>query len=166
MPETSVREALKKAIGLEKEGNTFYLKCANETINDEGKKMFLYLAHEEVKHANKIREILDEENTDKNLMVWVPDLKDIGGEIFKDDVPGGSADERADEISALNIGIEAEKSSIKLYRTLAEQAGDQEQAQIFVEIANEEEKHLAILEKEVEFVTETGNFYDFKTITT
>lgn len=166
MPEMSLGEALKKAVRLEKEGNTFYIKCANETRNEDGNKMFLYLAHEEVKHANKIREILDEESTDKDLVVWVPDISEIAAEVFSGNVPGGKADEKADEISALNIGIEAEKSSIALYRKLSEQVGDEEKAKVFVDLANEEEKHLAILEKEVEFVTETGNFYDFKTITT
>ncbi len=31
---------------------------------------------------------------------------------------------------------------------------------------SEEEKHLSILETEVEFITDTGEFRDFKTVTT
>ncbi|MFH1403938.1 MAG: ferritin family protein [Candidatus Altiarchaeota archaeon] len=165
MPEVKLGEAFKKAIELEERGYAFYKKCSENTGEGEGKSMFDFLASEEVIHANRIREMMEKSGLDMVLMVWIPDIHEIEDDIFRVNVPGGRADDKADSLAALNIGIQAEKNSIELYRRLGEQCGDESCSVIFNNIAGEEEKHLMILEKEVEFITETGEFHDFRTIT-
>lgn len=166
MPTTTIKEALIKAMNLEKEGFAFYKNAAEKTQDSEGKEMFLFLAEEETKHSKKILEILNEGNFEGKPEVWVPETSDIDTNIFKEKVSGGETNSKADSLSALNIGIAAEKNSIELYTKIAEQIDNQEYARFFNTLIGEEQKHLTILEKEVEFVTETGNFYDFKTVTT
>jgi rubrerythrin len=165
MPKTTLDDALKKAVKLEEDGCAFYKQCAEKTENKEGKSMFEFLAGEEMRHITWIREALKDAGMNKSIRVLIPDIKDIKSMIFKRKVQGGKADERADALEALNIGINAEKSSIELYRNLGKQCDDDECISFFRKLENEEEKHLSILKAEVEFVTETGEFHDFKTIT-
>jgi len=158
--------ALKKAIELEEWGFAFYTESAKKTKDREGKSMFEFLAGEETKHAERIQKLIEGDTVDEEIEVWVPEIKEIEATIFKRKVPGGRADEKADSLEALNIGIEAEKNSIELYGKLAEQCDNKKCPKVFHKLVSEEQKHLAILEKEVEFVTETGSFTDFKVITT
>ena len=76
----------------------------------------------------------------------------------------GDLNEKSDSIDALNIGVEAEEKSIKLYRELEEAAEENDLKQVFRKLIHEEQKHLAILNKEIDFVTETGEYYDFTAV--
>ncbi|MFH1721782.1 MAG: ferritin family protein [Candidatus Altiarchaeota archaeon] len=165
MMELTLEDAIKKAIELEEHGLNFYIECEKKTNNAQGKDMFSYLAKEEVHHKERLKKYLEDEvaNPSSNTRVWVPDPEKIKEEVFKPIRQG--LDEKSDEIDALNVGVEAETQSIRYYKKLEEQCNPGACQNLFVELVNEEEKHLAILTKEVEFVTETGEYYDFKTVT-
>lgn len=166
MQSIKLGEALKKAIELEERGYAFYSQCAEKTKNSEGKEMFSYLAREEVKHMEKIRELSEGGSIDRGIVVNIPDMAEVEFDVFERKVPGGEADEEADALGALNIGVRAEKNSIKLYSGLVEQCGGGVCRDFFARLVGEEQKHLSILEAEADSVTETGNFFDFKTVTT
>jgi rubrerythrin len=108
-----LKDALRKAIELEEWGHAFYMESAERTRNTEGASMFRFLAGEEVKHAQVIRKMLADGTIDKELEVLIPYAGEIETTIFKRKIAGGRADEKADSLEALNIGIEAEKNSIE-----------------------------------------------------
>ncbi len=85
--------------------------------------------------------------------------------IFEEKIPGGNLNDRSDALDALNIGIKAEDNSIKLYTKLSQASFQPDTIKLFKQLIEEERMHRSILENEVEFVTETGEFHDFKTVT-
>ncbi|MFH1836445.1 MAG: ferritin family protein [Methanobacteriota archaeon] len=162
----TLREAVDKAIELEERGYAFYKKSEGKTEDAQGKAMFRFLAEEEVKHKQLLEKTLDGEDFDLTVMVEIPQDDEMESQVFQKEVAGGIADENADPLAALNIGVEAERASISLYAAIVEQCGDEKCRSLFRQLVSEEEKHLSILQGEIDFVTETGSYYDFKTITT
>jgi rubrerythrin len=164
--EREVCDALGKALELETEGRQFYVACAKNTLNADGQAMFKYLADEEQKHYDKVKEIFRAEHE----RGWCLHQKGIEGSpasgVFERNVPGGNLDRGSDALDALNVAIRAEDNSIALYQYLAMNASAKESRDIFLRLAAEEKRHRIILETEVEFITGTGEFHDFKTVTT
>ncbi len=69
------------------------------------------------------------------------------------------------KLDALNIALKVEDKSIKLYSRLARESENPELRSFFKELVREEENHRSLLETEIEFVTETGSFKDFRVVT-
>lgn len=160
-------EALCKALDLEVDGYEFYSACAEHTSSEKGKEMFNYLADEERVHYDRVEEIYKSKFGGRCIEYTSrSDRETSKSSVFEEKVPGGNLDEKSDALDALNIGIKVEDNSIELYRQLAEESKDPEINSFFAKLVKEEEKHRQILENEVELVTETGNFTDFKVVTT
>jgi len=159
-------DALNKALDLEIEGHEFYTGCAEHTSRKEGQDFFRYLAGEELVHYDKIAEIY-RDNFDKEHCDYRDRTQDMGkaSGIFEKRVPGGNLDDKSDALDALNIAIRVEENSIRLYEDLAKKSEDPEMRGFFERLVREEENHRSLLETEVEFVTETGTFKDFKIVT-
>lgn len=152
-------EMVKAAIELEIEGYGFYMECLRKTNSETGKDMFEFLAKEEIVHREKLEQEY-KRHTDSDY------TSTSAGQsrIFPEDVEGGKADEKADELDALNMSIEAEKRSIAHYMKMLDETNEQATIGLIKDIIKDEEKHLAILEKEVEFVTQTGEYTDFRAV--
>jgi len=152
------------AIHLENEGYCFYNECAEKTTNEDGKAMFNFLANEESRHKEVIKNLRDKFLDDS-------DLDDEGTaqitseNIFAAAVKGSEISEKSDALDALNKAMYVEKESIKLYKELAKEDFPDGIKKVFNELAKEEERHLSILESEIEFITETGVFRDFREVT-
>lgn len=158
-------DALSRALDLETEGYEFYMRCAENTKSKEGQEMFRYLAEEEQTHYKKVKEIFKNEFR-KEFEKYEGISEEMGQSgVFEEKVPGGNLDEKSDALDALNIAIKAEVNSIELYEKLAEGSSKPDIKNLFEKLAEEEKKHRSILEAEVEFVTETGEFHDFKAVT-
>jgi rubrerythrin len=94
------------------------------------------------------------------------EAKGLSSGIFERNVEGGNLDDKPDALAALNVGIRAEENSINLYQKLADEAEDIQIREFFEKLVSEENRHRLILQTEVEFVIDTGEFHDFKTVTT
>jgi rubrerythrin len=157
-------DALCRALDLEAEGRQFYTDCEQKTESLEGKAMFKYLAHEEKVHYEKIASIF-EKNDYKGYCEYV-EAKGLTSGIFKPKVTGSRLDKKSDALDALNISLSAEENSIELYSRLSADAEKTELREFFGHLVDEERKHRNILQNEIEFLTDTGQFRDFKTVTT
>lgn len=153
--------ALESARKLEKEGYEFYTQAAQKTLNREGREMFEFLAVEEIKHY-KIVDNLMEMFGGSRLPIKDEITSESG--IFNE-TRGGSIGEKADQLDALNIGIKAEQKSIEAYSNIYDKTNNQSLKKAAKKLIQEEKKHLSILEAEVEFITDTGEYHDFRTIT-
>jgi rubrerythrin len=158
-----VIDALNKALNLEAAGKKFYLECAAKTKDANGKKMFQYLAGEEETHYEKVEKIYREE-FNKEFMANKDNPKRPLG-IFELKVPGGSLDEKAGALDALNIALRAEENSIMLYTKLTNAAHSDRMKKIFNKLLGEEDKHYTLIKQEIETMTKTGGYYDFKVVT-
>ncbi len=159
MDDEEICNALNDAMKLEIEGYEFYLACADHTTNLAGRDMFKYLAAEEQVHLDKLREFRREMKCEYREMEWEKT------NVFEENVPGGNLDNTSDAVDALNIGIKAEDNSIALYKKLADEAPNMETRKFFRELVEEERKHRMILENEMESITKTGAFFDFREVT-
>ncbi len=156
-------DAFNKALDLEIEGYWFYIGCSQHTDNEAGQKLFKHLADEEKVHYDKVAEIYGE-NFETEFCEYEKKKKEPSG-IFEEKVPGGSINEKSDALDALNIAVRAEENSIDLYKKMSGMADDHGVKVFFEKLVKEEEKHRSILEAEQEFITETGEFRDFRTVT-
>ena len=168
MDVNEICDALNRALYLEAEGHEFYIKCSQNTKSKEAQQMFNYLAKEEETHFKKVEDIFEREykrEYDEHMKTCKPPGKIPPSGVFEKNIPGGRVDDKSDSLDALNIGIKAENNSIKLYEKLAKEAFQPDTIKLFKQLAEEERRHRSILEAEVEFVTQTGEFHDFKTVT-
>ncbi len=165
MDDKKICELVGKALELEEEGRDFYMECSKRTADENAKEMFKQLAEDEIKHYNKVVEIFNDYLKKGRCEDVIPKEERTPSQVFEDNIPGGRLNDKTDTLDALNIGIRAEENSIILYKKLEKETDRMSLKPVFIRFIEEETRHKYILEKEVEYVTETGEFHDFKTIT-
>ena len=156
-------DALNKALDLETAGRKFYLECAEKTKDANARKMFKYLAGEEETHYEKVEKIYRDEFNKEFLEKKESTKKPMA--IFELKVPGGSIDSKSGALDALNIALRAEENSILLYTKLGNAANSDKLKKLFSKLLAEESKHYTLIKQEIETVTQTGAYYDFKVVT-
>lgn len=149
--------AIRDAIILEINGRKFFNHAAEVTNHPKGKKMFLHLAEEEVKHletfSKMFNEILGGSDWKKEL---IPD--DVSGdaplvEKLKENM---KLEERKGEVEALRIGMELERNAITFFQDAAAATDDPVAKKIFLEISEEEKFHFDLLQAQYDSVAGTG----------
>ncbi|MBN2591566.1 MAG: ferritin family protein [Sedimentisphaerales bacterium] len=137
------------ALKMEKDGEGFYREIAAKTKNKGLQVILTMLADEEVKHYKAIESMkLDNYemaetsilNKAKNIFV---EMKEQEQEFETD----------KEQIVLYEKAQEIEKKSQDFYNEKAQQADSQEQKNLFVELAKEEEKHYFLLENIIKFVS-------------
>lgn len=156
-----VKELIREAIKLEINGKAFFNRAAELTKNELGKKMFLRLASEEVKHLE----------TFSRLFSSIMKTDDWKKELEQEELKGtsdvieelSSRMERAEgksEIEALRIGMELEQKAIDFFRSCCEGTEDPVAQEIFKKIADEEKFHYDLLQAQYDSVTGSGFWLD------
>jgi len=157
----NLKDAIKSAIQIEKDGYNFYNKASKETSNEMAVSLFKSLAGDELLHLEIFQKLFKQEiekNEWYNLVNSGLKYKDIS--IFPNDlkrVQGEKAD--TNEIDALKIAIDNEKRSIDYYIDMKLKNSDEKFKKIINEIINQEKSHLKILEEEFSHITDTGNWF-------
>ena len=143
------RDALRIAIATERSGFEFYTRAARVTKDARGRRVFKRLAEEEQDHLGKL------EARYKELLSEAPGLESRPTFLFFKGAANGLFAAGADELSqgiddkkALLIGIRCERGSHRFFRRYGERFEDSEGKQIFLEFADEEREHLALLIRE------------------
>ena len=152
-----IEDAIRDAIILEKNGRKFFVHAAEVTQHPKGKKMFLHLAEEEVKHletfSKMFNEILGGTDWKKDI---IPD--DVSGEAplvekLKERL---NHEDRKGDVEALRIGMELESNAIKFFQEAAAATDDPVAKKIFLEISEEEKFHYDLLQAQYDSVTGSG----------
>jgi rubrerythrin len=167
MKEDRTVEILKNAILLEKRGQVFYSKIAQQTSGKAVKAFFELMADEEVKHV----EILADQ-----FKAYRQNEKFNPGQYQENHEPSISAKvltkELKEEISAadyeaaaISAAMAMEKNAIKLYSDRASDAADPNEKALYQWLADWEQQHLIFLaeiDKELtEKVWYDNNFWPF-----
>jgi Fur family ferric uptake transcriptional regulator len=145
------RDALQIAIATERSGLQFYTHAARMTRDERGRKVFKDLAMEEREHLEKL------ERRYKELLERDPHLESRPKFLYFKGAAEGLFAEGAERLlkgvndqQALQIGIRCERGSHLFFKKYGERFEDSEGKQIFLEFADEERAHLALLEHEYE----------------
>jgi len=156
-----VENAIKEAIKLEINGRKFFNHAAEITEHETGKKMFRFLAEEEVKHfetfSNLISQVLKDDD-------W---KRYIGAEVARDDSPlVDKLQERMKhaegkgEVEALSIGMELEMNAIQFFQKALSASDDPDAQKIFRDIIEEEKFHYDLLQAQYDSIMHSGNWLD------
>lgn len=159
----NVKDAIKTAIQMEKDGYDFYNKAAAQTSSDMGRDIFKSLATDELLHLEVFEKLFDDKvgkdewydlvNTSAkytDIPIFPTDLKKIEG-----------ANPDTNEIDALRIAMDSEQKAIEWYTKIRENSSDDQVNEIIDEIINQEKNHYNILEGEFHHINSTGYWFEF-----
>src|SRR4030042_1810843 len=156
-----VKTLIEEAIKLEINGQAFFNQAAEITRNELGKKMFVRLAKEEVKHLEAF----------SRLFSSVIKSEEWKKQVEREQLKGSSAvieelsqrmkrAEGQSEIEALRIGMELETKAVEFFTKSASGMDDAEAKEIFEKIADEERFHYDLLLAQHDSVTGSGFWLD------
>jgi len=158
----NVKDAIKTAIQMEKDGYSFYQKAAAQTSSDMGRTVFKSLAADELLHLEVFEKLFNEKvgkdewydlvNTSKkyvDISIFPKDLEKIEG-----------ANPDTSEIDALRIAMDSEQRAIEYYTKIREKSSDDQLNKIIDEIINQEKNHYNILEGEFHHINSTGYWFE------
>jgi rubrerythrin len=156
-----VEKAIKEAIKLEINGRSFFSHAAEITHNQHGKKMFLHLAGEEVKHLETFGQLFSSTLKDADWKKYIKD-EELKGQspLIEELASRMKKAEGKSEIEALSIGMELEKNAIELFQKSAQDVDDPTAKEIFKKIADEERFHYDLLQAQHDSLTHSGFWLD------
>ena len=152
-----VENAIKEAIRLEINGRKFFLHAADITEHEKGKKMFKFLADEEVKHMEVFGKLFSQILASEDWKQYIRD-EELRGESplvekLKENMKKG---EGKGEVEALRVGMELEQNAINFFNKASADADDATAKKIFREISEEEKFHFDLLQAQYDSVTASG----------
>lgn len=161
-PTDSIARALTIAIRMEEAGMAYYRKCAAMASSDLGARVFQGLAEDEKVHLATFKGLLADtlgqealselkslSRSQKELPLFPKDLKAIEG-----------ASANADEVSALNQAIEAEKLAVDFYTEMLKHTKEELARSVIEEIIGQEQHHFLLLTNELDYLLRTGEWYE------
>ena len=158
----NIKDAIKTAIQMEKDGFSFYQKAAGQTSSDMGRTVFKSLAADELLHLEVFQKLFDERVEKEEWYNLVnTSNKYVDVPVFPKDlqvVEGANPD--TNEIDALRIAMDSEKRAIEYYTKIREKSSDDEVNKIIDEIINQEKSHYFILEGEFNHINSTGYWFE------
>ena len=162
MTDENVKEAIKTAIQMEKDGYSFYKKAAAQTSSEMGRSVFESLAEDELVHLDVFQKMFDEtiEKSEwedlvnssskyRKLPIFPKDLKKVEG-VHPD----------TNELDVLRMAMDSEKEAIDYYSEILGCTIDDEAKKIINEIIEQEKNHYFLLEQEFNRLSSTGYWYE------
>lgn len=147
MEKTKTLDILKTAILLEKRGNAFYLKVAEQTEDTEVKDIFRTLADEEMLHLNFLYDKFQEFDKDKKFNktdFTKAEEKEIAKKVLSPELKEKIAS-ASFEAAAISAAIDMENKAISIYTERAENAEDPEEKEFYQWLADWEKSHHKLL---------------------
>jgi Fur family ferric uptake transcriptional regulator len=143
------RDALRIAVATERSGLEFYTRAARLTRDARGRRVFERLAAEEQEHLEKL------ERRYRELVAEHPSLESQPTFLFFKGAANGlfaagteELKEGVDDRQALLVGIRCERGSHTFFKRYGDRFEESEGKRIFLEFADEEREHLALLIRE------------------
>jgi len=160
-------EILKKALAIEVQEKSYYLKAAETAANPVSKQLFERLALEEDEHAKKFRAIEAELSQGKDWPQTV-EVAASGGAHLKAVVAafnkGTTKAVKAarSELDAMKDAMGKELQAYDLYRSRAAETGSQWEKKFYTTLAGEERMHHLALLDSYEYLTDPAGWYTVK----
>lgn len=164
MTDTSaqMKKVIQTAIDLEKEGFQFYKRAEENTNDPMGKKMFDFLAREEVNHIKVFSEIFDEitGSTEWRGLYNESKRKVIESPLIKKLEENYNNNREKGETEAIRIAMDLERQAIDFFTDAQKNAQDTNAKEAFRKIVDEEEGHFDLLQAQLDSLNNTGMWFD------
>ena len=159
---SEVKDAIKTAIQMEKDGYSFYKKAAAQTKSEAGKDIFESLAQDEEVHLDVFQKMFEDRigkeewddlvNSNKkyqDMSVFPKDLKAVEG-----------ANPDVNDLDALRMAMETEREAIEFYTDLWTAMSDDDIKRIIDTIIDQEKNHYFLLQQEFDHLDSAGSWYE------
>ena len=161
----TLEEALKTAIDYETRIRDVYSEAAEKVSDFTGKRMLQALGDDEQRHVEYLKDRLKKwQETGKlsveKLETAIPSNEIIAREVAKLKI-GMSKRDFGDEKQMLSKALKLEIETSNFYKNMVEEMSDaaKEMFSRFLEI---EQSHIAVVQAELDYVSKTGYWFDFK----
>jgi rubrerythrin len=152
--------ALRQAMERERGASEFYVQAAKLVKEPNGKRAFNWLARQESGHLARLQGQLD------SLLesgIWVG-TEDTASSIHVGELPAspearGPLHVNATEVDALRLAMISEREAIAFYETADESTPDLSGKLVYRWLANDERGHLALLERQLEWLSRSGRYF-------
>ena len=161
----TTEEAIKTAIEFEAQVRDFYRKAEEAATDPVGKRIFGVLADEEQDHLDCLQSKLYEWKgtgtiTAQRLESTIPSEEVIREGISK--LERHTADkDKGGELELLTEALKVEVDTSKFYRRMVRELQPEGQG-LFAAFVEIEEGHMALVRAEIDYVSRTGYWFDFK----
>ncbi len=141
------------AMQMEVDGEKYYRKLAEQTSVGGLRQVFIMLAEDEVKHYKVIERLKEEEPTSSELSETriIDKVKNVFLDM-KEEKPEMHSGE-TEQTHAYRKARDIEETSQRFYLEKAKEADGEHARELFVQLADEEAKHVRIIDEIVEFVS-------------
>jgi rubrerythrin len=161
-------DMMMSALDMEEKGFAFYQAQAAKSKNSITKKMFLFLAENELYHIESIKQFSNGlENNNSSLASRLSGAKE--SRIKELDIFSKSMDELNDKISpddddkkACEFAMEFEKDGYNHYKTMLKQASDPGVVKFLEFLLEEESRHYEIIEKMYNYLADSANWFMYE----
>ena len=142
---------------MELEGINYYQQQAEKTTKPGFKNILLLLIHEEKKHYMFFEELENNPENAKLEVLALDKAENIFRQLRKDKEGFDFSDE---EVEVYRKALEIEKRSEKFYRELAEKQKDPKKKQQLLQVAEEEKKHVIMVDGLVEYINRPNEWVE------
>lgn len=168
MDNIALKDTLKKALEMEEKGFDFYKDIVRKVENDVTKKMFEFLAKNELLHIESIKGFYDSlvkngdfpelnldelmANRKKDLSIFVMSIAELKSKVKKSD-----ADKEACEFA-----MEFENSGYRYYEAMRKDSKDEKLAKLLDFLLEEEKAHCDSIMKLHTYIIDSANWYMYE----
>jgi len=157
---------LAAAIRVETFGKEFYQRMSECIKDREGKLILMSLSRDEKEHRAWLMRQIDRIFPGKDAATIAPDpeyANVVPTRAFPD-IPEGACLSPKDEIKAVEMAIEIEKASVRMYRQVAGMTQDMELKMLMQKLADWEREHQRVLEENLDYLRRGGSWYGYNPI--
>jgi rubrerythrin len=161
----NMEEAIRTAMEYERRIRDLYRESADLAEEERGRRLFTSLGDEEQGHLDYLEDRLRQWRDAGRITVEaipsrVPDPEALQREVdrLKE---RASRDDRKSEIQMLSKALELEVETSDFYRRLTEEMSH-EGRQMFARFLEIENDHVAIVQAQLDYLSQTGFWFDFK----
>jgi len=168
MDNKALSDILKKAIEMEEKGRDFYMGIVKKVENNAAKKMFEFLAKNELLHIKSIKDFYkglvekgEFPETDmsrfegvrkEGLLIFARDISELEGKIKKSD-----ADKEACEFA-----MDFENSGYRFYQDMKKKTADEKLIKLLDFLLAEEKVHYEGILSLYTYLTDSANWYMYE----
>ncbi len=138
------------AMQMEKDGENFYREVAQQSPNRGIKTILTMLADEEVQHYNAIEKMKSAEPVQLAQSSVLTEAKNVFAQLKES---GEKFTSETNQIGLYKKALDIEKKSRDFYTQKAGEVSDPNAKELFLRLAQEEQKHYVLVENIIDFLS-------------
>jgi len=145
-----IMDIFEYAMQMEKDGENFYREVAQQSPNRGIKTILTMLADEEVRHYNAIEKMKSAEPVQLAEGSVLTDAKNVFAQLKES---GEKFTSETNQIGLYEKALDIEKKSQDFYTEKAGEVSDPNAKELFLRLAQEEQKHYVLVENIIDFLS-------------